>query len=122
MRKFEKAFKMPFRLSDIDWIHDANDNFCIDFVANIDDNTKKMIVEVVNGIRKPKNPALLASYDKKRGTILFSDSKHKEREVMRIRGWGYLTGTGGLNLPYEDAQEIQDSLAEYIVNQLTTLT
>lgn len=40
--------------------------------------------------------------------------------VMRIRGWGYLTGLGAhaLGLSPEDAAKIQDGFAEYIVKSL----
>lgn len=34
--------------------------------------------------------------------------------VAQIRGWGYLTGVGGLNLSDDDAVEIQDAAAKYI--------
>jgi len=35
-----------------------------------------------------------------------------------IRGWGNLTGTGAHNLKEEEAANIQDTFAEYIVEQL----
>ena len=40
--------------------------------------------------------------------------------VMRIRGWGYLTGLGAhaLGLDSNDAAKIQDEFAEYIVKSL----
>ena len=31
-----------------------------------------------------------------------------ENPIADLRGWGYLTGTGGLNLPLEQAVAIQD--------------
>lgn len=37
---------------------------------------------------------------------------------MRIRGWGHLTGCGALNLPPEEAIEIQDDFGEWIVKKL----
>lgn len=44
--------------------------------------------------------------------------------VMRIRGWGYLTGLGAhaLGLSPEDAAKIQDEFAEYIVKSLKIKT
>lgn len=35
-------------------------------------------------------------------------------KICDIRGWGYLTGTGGLNLPPEVAKKIQDGNAAHI--------
>lgn len=31
-----------------------------------------------------------------------------------VRGWGYLTGVGGLNLPEEEAAKIQDEFSDWI--------
>ena len=36
--------------------------------------------------------------------------------VADIRGWGYLTGTGGLNLPEDEALKIQDKFGEDLAN------
>lgn len=36
------------------------------------------------------------------------------RMILQIRGWGYLTGTGGLRLEGEQAVKIQDATAHYI--------
>lgn len=38
--------------------------------------------------------------------------------VMLLRGWGHLTGCGALNLPPEEAIEIQDDFGEWIVKKL----
>lgn len=39
----------------------------------------------------------------------------QEFPIADIRGWGYLTGVGGLNLSDDDAAAIQDTNAEFIV-------
>ena len=43
-----------------------------------------------------------------------------DKPLLRIRGWGYLTGSGvgGLNLPSELANNLSTSFAEYIVDRL----
>lgn len=38
--------------------------------------------------------------------------------IIRIRGWGHLTGCGALNLPSEKAAKIQDDFGEWIVKKL----
>jgi len=38
---------------------------------------------------------------------------------MLIRGWGYLIGTGGLNLSAEKAAKIQDDFGNWIVETLS---
>ena len=35
-----------------------------------------------------------------------------------VRGWGHLTGCGGLNLPEDLAAKIQDEFIDYIINRL----
>ena len=41
-----------------------------------------------------------------------------ENKVFIIRGWGYLTGCGGLKLDPEIAEKIQDNFAEWVVSKL----
>lgn len=36
-----------------------------------------------------------------------------------VRGWGHLTGVGGLNLPEEEAAKIQDEFAAWVISKLT---
>lgn len=40
-----------------------------------------------------------------------------ERQFL-VRGWGHLTGCGGLNLPVELASEMQDGFMNYILDRL----
>lgn len=35
-----------------------------------------------------------------------------------VRGWGYLTGVGGLNLPHDEAARIQDDFARWVAGRL----
>ncbi len=37
-------------------------------------------------------------------------------KICDLRGWGYLTGVGGLNLPPEHAAAIQDANREFIAH------
>lgn len=48
----------------------------------------------------------------------FSSKDKKKKHIMLIRGWGYLTGIGGLHLKAEDAVKIQDDFGQYIVDTL----
>jgi hypothetical protein len=38
--------------------------------------------------------------------------------MLRVRGWGMLTGIGGHNIPPIVALKIQDDFAEHCVNML----
>ena len=48
----------------------------------------------------------------------FSTKAKKKKHIMLIRGWGHLTGTGGLHLKDEAAAKIQDDFGQYIVETL----
>lgn len=38
--------------------------------------------------------------------------------IFDMRGWGHLTGGGGLNLSYEEAAKLQDDLAKKIIETM----
>ncbi len=42
------------------------------------------------------------------------------RMLFQLRGWGYLTGTGGLNLDREYAAKVQDQIGETLVEMLNS--
>lgn len=108
--KFDEIYKPPF--------HDffgigANTRegvHCFDWKVRIDPQSKQRIIDILNGdINQPLEHDV--RYD--RGTVYIN-----ETPVMLIRGWGYLTGCGALNLPSEEAAKIQDDFGEWIVNKL----
>lgn len=43
---------------------------------------------------------------------------YKGEDQFLVRGWGHLTGCGGLNLPVELASEMQDGFMNYILDRL----
>jgi hypothetical protein len=45
------------------------------------------------------------------GPSIFDNQGHK---VLDLRGWGFLTGGGSLNLPEDEAAKIQDAIGEKI--------
>ena len=40
--------------------------------------------------------------------------------MFMIRGWGYLTGIGTLNLPEDEAAKIQDDFAKFVIETLNS--
>lgn len=57
------------------------------------------------------------------GCIIFKVNPDGNKiPILRIRGWGHLTGVGGLHLPSEKAAKIQDSFVNYIVERLNSKT
>lgn len=111
MRVFEKAFHPPFRVDKmINWVYDDNNNFCFQFVVDLDEKQCEQFEKVINKEITPNN---FNTYTHKGGMV-----KLNGNDIILIRGWGYLTGTGGLNLSGEEAAAIQDDLADYIVETL----
>ena len=114
-------FKLPFQLVEIK-VLDNECHMVFDFLQNwmsdcekcivLSENNQQIVVDILNQNKKSANDFTF-TYDSSTGFVLLNDTP-----LLRIRGWGYLTGTGGCNLSSEKASNIQNSLAEYIINQL----
>jgi len=113
-RLFEKAFKLPFKGDNLEMY--VFDSMCNMVFMNCSDenNMQQGIVDCING--KSYLGLNNLSYDHLSGFISQDD-----RYLLMIRGWGHLTGIGGLNLPAHDAVLIQDDLAAYIIEKLTAV-
>lgn len=112
MRYFEKYFKLPFRLDNFgDYVFDTNERMVFTFAEDVE--VQKDLVKKINGEDVNIDVELNLLYEPSLAVILNGIDL-----FIDIRGWGYLTGTGGLNLPDEQAQKIQDDLAEYIIEKL----
>ena len=72
---------------------------------------KQKIVRILNG--SDEKVKTLSNYSYKNGTIFVN-----ELALIWIRGWGHLTGQGGLRLKEEQAIEIQDGFANFIISTL----
>ena len=96
---FEMAFDfIPSFIKDIETLQ-----------ISLDD--KQKIVRILNG--SDEKVKTLHSYSYKNGTIFVN-----EMALIWIRGWGHLTGQGGLRLKEEQAIEIQDGFANFIISTL----
>ena len=109
---FRDLYQFPFHQAKYgSWVYDANSNFIFQFQFN-DEETRNKTIQILNGELvdyKGQNATL------KDGIIYIDDV-----EFIMIRGWGNLTGVGAYNLDGEYASRIQDTLAEYIIEKLTT--
>lgn len=123
MKTFKDLYKFPFRDSFIDeehnWrsqrIFDSENNFLFQFI-DVKQDKQQLILDIINGENKELSNKKL-SFRHEDGYIFASDGQ-KETKIIIIRGWGNLTGIGAHNLKPEVAADIQDTLAEYIVEQL----
>lgn len=71
-----------------------------------------LLIATINGDRETGNK-IPVTHDGQ-GSIMLGNNA-----VLLIRGWGYLTGGGGLGLDADTAAKLQDELADYIVSRLS---
>jgi hypothetical protein len=124
MRTFQNAYQMPFSVT-IGKTFDKNNKMAFDFAKAwqyptghiCTEETQIAIVDIINGSELIKLQPLNLEY--KDGIIYVITPLNTKAEFIIIRGWGYLTGTGGgLGLLEAEALKIQDDLANYIIEQL----
>lgn len=121
MKTWRDVYKLPLKLSEYgSHVYDKWSNFVFQFEPKFDakgnyaEGYKELedkVLRCINGEqieRKTKNIAI-----HKEGRI-FIGGVH----LITIRGWGNLTGTGAKNLSAEEAANIQDTFAEFIVERL----
>lgn len=121
MKSYKDVYEMPLhKMGHSSWVMDAKSRFVFQFEPKFTDKGdyelgwekfEEEILNCLNSIAPMPNTGL--------------DFKHLEgviykgiMPVITIRGWGYLTGTGGLRLPAEEAANIQDTFAQFIVDTL----
>ena len=118
MKDWKDIYELPISDSYIDGddgfrsgrISDNKSQFIFQFL-NVGNKTQETTLAVINGEKNLTNTDIKFSH--KDGYILAND-----RKVIMIRGWGNLTGGGGHNLKQDVAANVQDTFADYIVNQL----
>lgn len=94
-------------------------NFANDVISEnpfkCDQKSQIYIVECINGEEEFICSTSTLSYDKDTGVI-----KYDGKDLIIIRGWGYLTGKGthALGLDEDVAVKLQDDFAEYIIEKL----
>lgn len=113
MRNWKDIYALPLNLeSGIDWVFDAGGNFVFQFLASFKQpDQKKKIMYILNEKAESETKSIITHKD---GYILADNTK-----IILIRGWGNLTGPGGHNLSEEEAANVQDTFAEYIVERLS---
>lgn len=114
---FKEVYKFPLKVDEscpiITWTADKQRAF--DWCVNISLEKQQELVDMINGIKQYQFKYKFY----REGIEIHSENPiFKGEPVLLIRGWGYLTGTGGLHLPQEEAIRIQDEFGDYIVEQL----
>ena len=114
----KEAYKFPLRFYS-SWCEDCNHkklfDFCLPFFHkdawNVSDKAAEKIVAILNGYEEATKVNELSEEG---GFIYF-----KGRPFILVRGWGFLTGCGGLNLSSEEAVKIQKEMSDFILERLT---
>ena len=112
--KWEDVWNLPLRKSDYDdYVYSSNGVSALSHFKNgwvFDEMTVNKIVSIINGeVDSDFLPAWKA-----KGCEIF----YQEDYAFCVRGWGYLTGTGGLHLSESIAESIQDEFISYILSRL----
>lgn len=111
MENATEIFKGPYTTDGI-YIYDSTNQMCL-MVGDCDNYPEEMlnrICEILNGTKPTKGNPGVSTKD---GNIYLNGNL-----ILVVRGWGYLTGVGRLNLPAKEARKLQDKFAQYIVNCL----
>lgn len=95
-------------LSDFNYKYDERGNFLPGEWERI-----KHIIDVING-----NCPSDFNSEWKLSDIESCAINYNGEYQFLVRGWGHLTGCGGLNLPEDLAAKIQDEFIDYIINRL----
>ncbi|MGN0218756.1 MAG: hypothetical protein ACI4AX_00560 [Muribaculaceae bacterium] len=111
MKKATEIFKGPYT-TDGSYIYDCNNQMCL-MVGDCENYPEEMldrICEILNHTKPTKGNPGVSSKD---GNIYLNGDL-----ILVVRGWGYLTGAGCLNLSVKDALKIQDEFVQHVVNCL----
>ena len=90
----------------------SDDKMAFDWCKNFTSTVKNQVIAIINGNQKPLNKNKFY----RDGILIYY--KDIPQPIIRIRGWGYLTGIGGLHLSEEEAIRIQNEFGDYIIKQL----
>ena len=115
---FKDVYKFPLKVDEycdiITWT--AENQRAFDWLVDVTLEQKQQIVDVINGTNSDRR---FKNQFYREGIHIYSKaSELKNVPIITIRGWGYLTGIGGLHLALEEAIKIQDAFGDYIVEQL----
>lgn len=118
IEKFTDAWKLPFK-KDPEGLHiyiwDSNNRMCFTYFGK-DQETYDRIVDILNG--KSTNFFKGSGFSEDKIAVTDDPKETDVRPCLLVRGWGYLTGSGGLHLPPEKAIELQKQLLEYTCKKL----
>lgn len=116
--KWQDVYKFPLKVDNycpiITWTADKQRAFdwCVD---DVNSEKQQELIDIINGTKQHQFKHKFY----REGIEIYSNNPiFNEKPILRIRGWGHLTGIGGLHLSEAEAIRIQDEFGDYIVEQL----
>ena len=114
---FKEVYKFPLKVDEycpiITWTADKQRAF--DWCVDVSSEKQQELIDMINGTKQHQFKHKFYRED----IEIYSENPiFKGEPILLIRGWGYLTGPGGLHLSQEEAIRIQDEFGDYIVEQL----
>ena len=106
---WKDVYQLPLKYDGYNYAWAENGTMTLMF-DGLKENERKQIVSAINGESEFCVKGL--TFD---GCEFYVDREY----VFCVRGWGRLTGTGGLNLGTKKAEKIQDEFIKFIANTLT---
>ena len=78
------------------------------------------LVDIINGNMPVTKSKEWSKPDKYINKVCDIYAFGSEKPIIRVRGWGTLTGAGGFHLDETTAEQIQDDFINYILERLNT--
>lgn len=126
MKSYQNIYQFPLRKSKYtSWVFDAKGNFVFQFEPKFTkegeflEGWKDFEDKILNCLNGEYNMNYDGVFTLKDGDI-FSQKTGNDKviHIITIRGWGNLTGIGAHHLSAEEATNIQDTFAQFIINKL----
>jgi hypothetical protein len=114
---WQEYYKLPLKVDEycdiITWTADCQRAF--DWLIDCDLEKKQELIKIINGEASDKK---FKHKFYREGIHIFNEASITEYPILRVRGWGYLTGIGGRHLDRDVAIQIQNAFGDFIVEQL----
>jgi hypothetical protein len=122
-KTFKDYYPFPLRIDEIipfkAWCAGERMSMAYDvLIPNLVPTLYQELLEIINGTRPYNDSEQWGKPDKfvSKGCHIFAEGSDKP--VIRVRGWGKLTGLGGFKLTEDEAVKIQDEFVAYILEKL----
>lgn len=114
---WQEYYKLPLEVDEycdiITWTADGQRAF--DWLIGCDLEKKQELIKIINGEASDKK---FKHRFYREGIHIFNEASITEYPILRVRGWGRLTGVGGHHLDRDAAIQIQNAFGDFIVEQL----